>query len=774
MTKQHRNLKISALAIAVEGVFLALSAMPAHADEAEAAALKNPTNSVEVGISSTSQNSAKYGEYNGQPKSGVNVNGGFSVRGGDGYGGGNGTTRWSFSGNNLGLTTRELGASLTDQGKWSLGIKYDELKHNLSDSYQTPYLGTMGGDNFILPPGFGLAPTTRAMTAGQLGALQTVNISSTRHNTGITAGLVLNREWDIKFDYNQLQQSGAKLQGVGAAGFGGATGEKVSILPMPTNYKTHTINLGLNWMGDKGHATGSYFGSLFRDNYNGVQFQTFAGANNIQTMSTPPSNDFHQANLTAGYVFSPRTKLSGGLSYGRNTQNAAYVYDSGIAPAGMMVTPSPTTSLNGVVVTKHADMRLTDQTTRDLTLSAMIKHDARENRTSSNIYNFNAISGAHTAAYPNTPLNTKKTLLEFAGDYRIDKKQQVRLSWSQEQQKRWCDQYAVNANYPAGTNCTTFTGSRDSKLSATYRRKILDDVGLNLGYIYSNRRSDFDPLSRGPFISTNGNAIVAGATITGINAGDFLGFHPSFAASRKEQTLKAGLNWDATEQLSFVLGGRYMVDIYNTDYGIQNGYGWSLNFDSTYAYSENGSVTAYVTRQSRYKKITDQQRSPTAAAAGAPSATAIGIPLGATWNNVLTDDDSTVGVNFKQGGLMSNKLDISGDFTYSLAKTGENTSLNYNTFTTGGLGCEANIIMSCGALPDIHNRMVQLKLTGNYQLDKKSKVSVGYLHRRLRSEDYYFNGLQYPFTPSGLMPTNQTAPNYAVNVISATYSYSFQ
>ena len=41
---------------------------------------------------------------------------------------------------------------------------------------------------------------------------------------------------------------------------------------MPTNFKTDTVNAALNWVGDKGHASASYFGSFFSDNNNGVQF----------------------------------------------------------------------------------------------------------------------------------------------------------------------------------------------------------------------------------------------------------------------------------------------------------------------------------------------------------------------------------------------------------------------------------------------------------------------------------------------------------------------
>jgi MtrB/PioB family decaheme-associated outer membrane protein len=780
MKTRNGKMKVRALALAVEGVLVAMYAMPAHADDAGAAALKLPANFVELGASYTPRDSAKFGEYTGMNKSGGYAIGNFSVRGGDAYGDGNGTTRWALTGSDLGLTSRTVGATISNQGLWNFGISYDELRHNLSDSYQTPYQGSMGGNSFTLP-GFGLAANTRALSSAQLGAFHNVDISSTRENTSITGGLNLNRQWEMKYDFNHLDQSGAKLMAFGSSAVGGAAGEKISILPMPTNYKTNTVNLALNWLGDKGHATGSYFGSFFRDNNNGVTFDTWQTATATQTMSTAPSNDFHQLNLNGGYAFSARTKLAGGLSYGRNTQNTSYAYDTAVA---QMVTPSPTSSLGGYVATKHADLKLTDQTTKDLALSAGIKYDDRDNRTASNIYNFNAISGGNTANYPNTPLSIKKTQLELAGDYRLDKKQQIRLAYDHEQIDRKCGQYAVGgnvvggvANYPAGTNCVVATGSKDDKLSATYRRKASDAVNLNVGYGYSDRKASFDENARAAFIGTSGNVNLslpaASPLVPGLNAGDFRGYHPYFEASRKEQVLKAGVNWQANDKLSVVAGGRYTDDNYDSTYGVQKGSAWSLNLDATYAYRENGSISAYVTQQERQRDMTNMQRSPTSAASAA-SATAIAIPAGATWTNKLKDDDTTVGLNFKQGGLMDGKLDLAGDLTYSLGKTRYDTGLNYSTTTTGGLACSAPTILSCGSLPDIKSAMIQFKLNGTYQLDKQAKVAVGYLFQSLRSDDYYYNGLQYGFTPTSVMPTNQTSGNYAVNMVWASYIYAFK
>jgi MtrB/PioB family decaheme-associated outer membrane protein len=785
MKPRNAKMKVSALTLAVQGVLVAMYAMPAHAQDQQAASLKVPANSVEFGAIGVSRDSAAFGEYTGLNKSGGYFLGDFSIRGGDAYGDGNGTSRWALTGSDVGLTSRELGATIADQGRWNFGIGYDELRHNTSDSYQTPYQGAMGGNSFTLPSGFGTVPTaapgTRTLTPAQLGSFNNMDISNTRKNTSLAAGLNASRQWDIKVDYNHLDQSGAKLMGFGAYGsaaVGGAgTGEKTAILPMPTNSSADTVNVALNWLGEKAHATVAYFGSFFRDNNNGVAFQTFTGTTNIQTMGTPPSNDYHQLNLIGGYALSGTTKLAGGLSWGRNTQNTAYAYDT-----FAMVTPSPTSSLNGYVANTHADLKLTDQTTKDLVLSGAIKYDNRDNRTTSNIYNFNAISGGNTANYPNTPLSIKKTQGELAGDYRLDPKQKIRLAISREGVQRHCNDFAVGGGTPAyapGTNCVIAPNTKEDRLSATYRLKASNDVNLNAGYGYGNRRTTFDQDARASMIGFDGNVIVNGSNaatsvpgVSGLNAGEFRGFNPFFEESRKQQMLKAGVNWQASDEVSAGVSGRYTDDKYDSTYGVQKGTAWSLNLDATYNYRENGALTAYVSQQERTRDMTNAQRALTSTP-GAASATAVAIPAGATWNNSLKDTDTTVGLNLKQGGLMGGKLELVGDLTYSLAKTRYDTQLNYSTTTTGGLTCADPSIYTCVALPDITSRMFQFKLIGTYTLDKSSKFALGYLYRNLRADDFYYNGLQYGFTPTSVMPTNQTAPNYAVNMVSASYIYTF-
>ena len=210
----------------------------------------------------------------------------------------------------------------------------------------------------------------------------------------------------------------------------------------------------------------------------------------------------------------------------------------------------------------------------------------------------------------------------------------------------------------------------------------------------------------------------------------------------------------------------------DSTYGVQSGAGRGLNLDATYNYSDSSSVTAYATQQSNERDLTDEQRS-LAQGASAASATAIAIPAGATWSNRLKTEDLTVGLSSKKSGLMGGRLEVVGDLSYSVGASNYATVLNYSTTTTGGVACSDARILSCGSLPEVKAELVSFKLTGNYQVDKASKVTLGYLFQKLVSQDYYYNGLLYGSNPNSMLATNQTAPNYSLNVMTVTYVYSF-
>jgi MtrB/PioB family decaheme-associated outer membrane protein len=820
MNAKRKNLAVSRVALAVQGALVAMFAMPtvAFAADDEAADLKTPTNFVEIGVGNTGKTSAKFGEYNGLHKDGGNLIGNFGVRGGDAYGDRNGTMRWGVSGSDLGTTSRSLDGSVSDQGKWTIGIGYDELRHYTSGSYQTPLQGTMGGNTFTLPQAFGVVKTgtitagvintgTQGLTANQKSYFHTEEVYSGRKNTKFSAGYSFDPQWSVQFDYNRLTQSGAKLVSSstdanqswatvaaqntttlkkGPAGFPAGTYyavENILMLMNPTNYQTDTFTLALNWIGDKGYANGSYYGSRFRDEYNSLNFVNpfiscgKAAAPNvvcadaagnatgvvpgaafpINIQSTAPNNDFHQLNLNGGYAFTPATKLAGGLSYGRNTQNDSFVNDPNQMQANGVL---PQSSLNGLVVTRHADLKLTSQTTKELMLIAGFKFNERDNRTAANTYNFIDL-GDKTRTSVSTPMSNKKTQLELAGDYRIDKAQSVHLGYEYESIKRWCNDALSNnsrsttavAGYYTTASCVQSPDSKENKLVANYKLKASSEVSLNAGYAYSRRVADINSSFYNPMQS---NA----------EGYEFAGYMAFFDASRTEQLAKAGIKWQASEKLDVGLNGRYVNDHYDSTLGVQTGHRWSANLDATYNYSDEGTVSAYATMQRRERNLLS------GAAGGVPAASALVVPVN-TFNNRLTDDDYTLGVKAVHKGMLKGKLDVIADLNYSLGRSLYSTDINYlpNMNTCAAIGTGGQ---TCGQLPAIRNALLQLKVSGDYKVDKASKVVVGYLHQRLRSNDYYYNGYQLGYTPTGLMPTNEQAPSYSVNYVFAAYNFSFK
>lgn len=262
----------------------------------------------------------------------------------------------------------------------------------------------------------------------------------------------------------------------------------------------------------------------------------------------------------------------------------------------------------------------------------------------------------------------------------------------------------------------------------------------------------------------------------GQNGGDYVGYQPFFEASRNQQAVKARTSWQASDDLSFGLNGKYTYASYpDSTYGVQNSTAWNISLDSAYKYAEEGTVTAYAVQQNSQRNLTSYMYS--ASGIYPPPATANTAITSGTWNNNLQNHDTTFGLSLKHTGLMSGKVDLNSDLTYSLGQTYYNTSPGSYSYV--GTGTNANGASSAyyngsfGSPPAIRNDLLGIRIGGIYKIDKHSKVGLQYLYQRLLSTDYYYNGLQYGTTPTSVMPTNQNSGSYNVNVITLGYSYSF-
>lgn len=230
---------------------------------------------------------------------------------------------------------------------------------------------------------------------------------------------------------------------------------------------------------------------------------------------------------------------------------------------------SPQASLNGLVITKHADLKLTNQTIKDLKLTVSFKHNERDNRTASNTYRYFALNNITTSDARNTPYSNRKTAW-LSGEYRFYKRQSIALAYDLEKIRCWCNNYVI-----AG-NCIVATSNSENKLGVKYVLKASDDLKLNLGYSYARRKvtEDNDAVT-----ALSGLDGAAGVGPLDVNGQNYPGFSPMVFAGRKQNTLKAGVNWQANEKLELAAEGRFAKDQYDPSLGVQYSKNFGINLD---------------------------------------------------------------------------------------------------------------------------------------------------------------------------------------------------
>jgi MtrB/PioB family decaheme-associated outer membrane protein len=478
---------------ALRGALLAMGAAgtvcapgPALAEDAATAALTQPTSTVEVGIGSTSDASAKAHPYDGIKRKGSFAVGAFDLRGG-GRWDSEDASRWRVWGLQLGTDSRSLGAETSQQGQGRFSIVYDELQYNRSDSYQTPLLGA-GTRNLTLPSSWlvplvprvsataanarGLSPdvtsssalvsgvptaptaaqlaTAAAIQAADLPAFQTVRLGTKRSRLEFNALLNLDSRWDLTASLRHEDRNGLKALGT-VTRFTGA--DISTIIPDLIDQSHEQITLGLNYTGDKLVVQSHYHMSTLLNNVPSMTWANWStpGATaNSQTMSSAPSNEMHQLGLKAQYRLGASTRLSAGMSYGRSTQNAPFLTD----PSTVLV---PQGSAQALVVNREVHLRLASRPLAGLNLAAAYKLDERDNQTPVNTYGYYDAGELRTgtslfnAAFPaaglgsnanlnaNRPYSRKLHQIDLDADYALAPGQTVRAGYQKQKIDRWCN-----------------------------------------------------------------------------------------------------------------------------------------------------------------------------------------------------------------------------------------------------------------------------------------------------------------------------------------------
>lgn len=486
---------------------LALAGVAHAADEADPAvtALTTPASSVEVGVQHVSEDSYKFGEYNGDRTKGYLLNGGFDLRGGGTWDSGD-ATRWRLFGRNLGLDNRSLGGEYGEQGKYRLTFGFDELYRARSDSYNSPYMG-IGSNHLTLSSNWPIAtyvpgPTNgvaqassygnaKNLSAAELGDFHTVDLHTERRKTSL--GLIANASsrWDLRLSTDIEEKDGLKPTGALIDLTTPTSGDRSVILPEPIHFRTVQLNASAAYTEEKYYFRAAYYGSKFSNAVKSLSFMdpyqqpgaygAGAGVLSSGVLGTAPDNEFHQFNLSGGYDFTRSTRLAVTAVYGVGKQDQTYLSAD---PSNSATYALPQASLGGEVDVHTYTAKLTSHPLPRLNIAVNAKLDERINKTAVNTYNMPDAEGdlGSLDTRSNTPFSKKVRQFDFDADYRLARGQWLKFGYSNQDIDRWC-----NGTWFA---CSDAGQTKENSTKLEYRTSMTESLSGRLGWTHSRRTAD--------------------------------------------------------------------------------------------------------------------------------------------------------------------------------------------------------------------------------------------------------------------------------------------
>ncbi len=658
----------------------------ANAPQTTAASQTAPQKKIQFGVGGLNGSSFKFGEYNGLGNSGPFGIGNFDIRGGGAYDSTD-TYRWRFQGSNVGLHDRNVSLEFGKQGLYQVRFVYDEILANRSNMFQTPYLGA-GTNNLTLPSNWIKPRVTQvnannlnlrsldpvagagsfynssgvltAPTAAQLSTLASiiaadvpdfanVNLATKRIRGEAQIVISPNEKLDIPASYNRENKSGKKALGVVTS----QVNENAVIMPYLVNWDTSQITAGINYKPKKLFLSVGYYGSYFNNNTASMTWQDIADPTKSATLAEEPSNQFNQFTAVAAFKISSTEKLVVAGSYGRNTQDQAYV-DPTAAQNGQLAFGLPRTSLGGLVVNSMFQAKFTAKRGR-WDYVAAYKFEDRDNQTPVNIYLFQdanesksgvsafaglnglpATLGSNTNIYNNRAYSKLSHLVNLEAEFAPNKIHYITVGYDWDKTNRSCSNAWIScSDAPTVTENTIRAGYH--KTRGAFTARVDYDYGLRrgtynenaflslvpeanvtpaggastsvYGYLKSTGLTAFGPVAGLPstpltgdaaIFSPNNNVVPQGLYGSRNNINEIPGLRRYFVADRNRNHARAEFEWQASEKFALQGTGQATDNNYlNSKYGLRRDTAWAATMDASYTPTANFIADVFYTYDNR-------------------------------------------------------------------------------------------------------------------------------------------------------------------------------
>lgn len=745
------------LSVSVLGaIFFASSCVAADTstpdtDAAKITELTRPISAIEIGIGGLhGAPSPAPGSAAGPERPGGFLITNFDLRGSQ-YSYGNADddkTRWRVSGSDLGLRSRNLAGEYGRQGAYRILFGHDRLAHLASTSFETPFVNS-GATILALPAGFARARDTGGMTS-LAAALHRHDLEMRRQRNEIAVSYMLNPDWELRTSWRGEDRNGLRARG---AELGSNPGNARTVpLPEPVDSSTQLLDAAIAFTGDAHRFSFGYHGSLFRNRVDAVTWQSpYAGsvwtgggsgltdgfALDRGRSGVAPDNQFHQFTANGMVEFSSTTRLTLTGSRGRMTQNEAllpYTINPGLASAAL-----PRGALGGLVNTTFLHARLALRPMRNLSVSAWLRYEDRDNRTPMSEYRYvdgdvqlQPSPGADSERIrTNLPRSRRQQQVATEADYRFSPAAAVRAGWEHDEVRRTFAEVARTTEdtwrieFRGGSGA--FTGSGGVALLARRGTQYL----YHLPYLASYTSAAYIT----GIATENGCIDLPRCIRTGPLQNKF------YLADRDRERVRLLLGFMPTAAWS--LNARLDInrDRYpHSPYGLTNARSWSAGADLGYIFSDDVSATLFCAVDDQRSRMRSRQISPA-------SATPPGL-TDADWANQFADRTASIGAGLRHKGLLGGRLGLSADAIIVRGRTPIST-------TVGPAVVPGQI--PAATLPDLNARSAIASLDARYALDRQTALRANFFYRRLDRADWAFAQVNAT-TLANVLGTNETTP----------------
>jgi len=708
------------------------------------------TSSVEIGVGAVSEDSFKFGEYNGLEDGGAFFIGNLDITQRSAYD--SDDTRYvEFLGENIGLASQSFYMEAGRQGSFKIFGEWNQIPHNAIDDAQTPFRGA-GTDDLTLPTGWIPAGDADDLDPDMLAAnLTDLEVKTERDRLGAGVSWNINKQWGLSANFRREEKTGVDTI---------AAGGRPAIMPKPIDYVTQEAGLALSYASDRLQGELRYQLSVFDNQNDSLTFDTafnndpdnFYGADPLlgewgrSSIGLEPDNSAHQLSLSGGYVVSPTTRVAGSFSYGRMFQdddflpytiNPNLLAGDGVSP----LVPLPRDSLDGQVNTMHGGLSFTTRPTQATDIRAEYTFDKRDNATPRDVYlrvsadaaNQSAIDGSN--ARLNMPHSRQSHKVELDGGYRLTDSMKLSLGYDFE---------TINRDHSEVEDTYEHTGRVKLQVNPT------DSVSGSLEYAYSTRTGSTYK-SNLPWLESHTPEYQATQTLPDDSYENNPYLRKYYFADRVRNLLTGRVTVMPSDFVTVGLGASYDKSDYNdTVIGLTASDYMSGTVDLALTPSNRLTIDGFVT----YEHMANDQTGYEAGGTLPGEA----LDPDELWQEDSTDRAISAGIGAEWVAVVD-KLKFGLDYTYS------NTKTEYDLSSPG-------VALTPLPLPDLTSELHSVGLTADYNLQSDIILRLGYRFERYDSKDFALDGVDENDVP-GTLVLGESAPDYDVHVIGASMVVKF-